>query len=488
MRLSLDRLRLFQRLVVLGAVLVPVAYALIANSGALANPPAWDSAITVSPAALTMVELDFDIWEVARLPSSPDGGPSTHATSIYTIGLALLISWLEPPIAFFVAHLVSIALVGMLAAATYLLARQRASVNVSAMAAIAIAILPVVVQQAADVYLDLPLAVVTATACWTASRRRFWSTAGLALLGIGLKSSGVFLLPLLLFARPEGKPVRRHIMHAAVAGLVAVIPFSVVLATTHRFAATPPSLTDLTLIRSSLALFVLTVDVFVVLSVYGLVIYGRARSRTLDRLSQTSVVLIASFFAVHVATMMLSGTIAILPRYYIAILPAAIAALLPLDREFEAGSRSAYLVGVGFVVVLAVFSVLNLEGDFYLRPDDDFYIIAERSTRAQALLELQVLGTRQLVATGLPILAERQVHFRLEYPGMGYVDVTPEEVISVFIERPGDFPDEFAMLIERRFTNPLVAIEQAAPVLGYDLSYENFSVGPFHSQLVVASK
>jgi hypothetical protein len=383
---------------------------------------------------------------------------------------------------------ISIALVGLLTGVTYLFARERASVLVSALVAATIGLLPVVVQQAADIYLDLPLAVVTTFACWTASRRQFWWTGGLALVGVAIKTSGVFLLPLLLISKPADRSFPRHLLYAVPAGLVASVPFLLSLATTHRFTYETNPFADPILIRSSASLLVLTVDVFLVLAIYVLVMYGRARSRMLDRPSQASIIVVASFLLVHLATILLSGTIAILPRYYIAILPAVLAALIPPQPEPAPERLPRYRVGVGLVIVLAVFSILNVRGDFYPLPDHDFYVAAERSTRAQDLLELHVIGTRELVATDLPILVERQVYFRLEYPGMGYVDKTPDDMTPVFIEPDTALPDTFAMLIERRFTNPLVEIEEAALDLGYELDYQDFSVGPYESQLVVASR
>jgi len=470
------------------AIAIPLIYALVVDFGAIDEPPAWDSAITVSPAALTMVDLDFDIWELAHLPSSPRGGPSTHATSLYTISLAVLIAIFGPATAFAISHVTSIALVGALAGVTYLLARERASVPVSALVAVTVGIMPVVVQQAADVYLDLPLAVVATLACRQAARRRFLSTSALVFLGVAIKTSGVFLLPLILFARPKEKSIARHLAHSAIAGGVALIPFVVVFLTTHRFSTGITPADALPLIRSSAALLILTVDVFVILSFFALVMYGRARGGRLDRVSRVAMIAVASFFAVHVATMLLSGTIAILPRYYIVLLPVVLSALAPVEPEAAEARSPSYRLGVALIGALALFSIINVQGNYYPRPDDDFYVVAERSTRAQDLLALHVLGTRKLVASGLPILAERQVHFRLEYPGMGYVDERPDDFVSVFIDYPETLPDRFVMLIERRFTNPLESIEQMALDEGYTLSYEEMSVGGFTSQLVTATR
>jgi hypothetical protein len=178
----------------------------------------------------------------------------------------------------------------------------------------------------------------------------------------------------------------------------------------------------------------------------------------------------------------------ILPRYYIAIMPAVLAALLPTEDQRHSGRQIRYWAGVALVSGLALFSLLNVRGDFYPRPDDDFYVIAERSTRAQDYLELQTLGTQKLISTGLPLVVERQVFFQLDYPEMGYVEATPTDVTPIFIQPDAQLPDSFAMLIERRYANPLVEVEGEASELGYDLEYEEVTYGPFSSELVIASR
>jgi hypothetical protein len=478
-----------EKMLVVAVLLVPVLYALVVNWNALDNPPAWDSAVTVSPAAITIVETDFDVWEVAQMPSSPEGGPSTHATSIYTIGLAVLIAIFGPATAFTVAHVSSVILVGGMSASTYLLARERASMAVSALAGVTASVLPLVMQQAADVYIDLPLAVIATLAVWTATRRWFWWTVALVFLAVAVKTSGLFLVPLILFAKPAGKPWARHLLQSAGAGVIAVLPFVPVFLTTHRFSTeSSEAFFNPILLRSTVSLLFLTIDVFVILSIYSLVIYGRARSGALDRATKSSVIAVSSFFVVHIATMVISATIVILPRYYIAIMPAVLAALLPTEQQRHAEHKGRYWAAVAVVSGLALFSIVNVRGDFYPRPDDDFYVIAERSTRAQHYLELQMLGTQKLVSTELPLVVERQVFFQLEFPDMGYVEATTTDVIPIFLEPDAELPETFAMLIERRHANPLIAVEEEASAMGYDLHYEDVSYGPYRSQLVIASR
>ncbi len=481
------RARWGRRALLTAVVVIPLVYALVIDYDALDNPPAWDSAITVSPAALSIVDHDFDIWAVAQLPASPQGGPSTYSTSSYTILLAALIWLFGPATAFDSAHVLSLLLVAALTAGTYLLARQRTSARLSALAAITIGLVPLVVQQAADVYLDLPLAVAATFACWAATRRNFWLAAVFVIAGATIKTSGAFLVPLLLAATPPGISRGRKYAGLAIAGSLAAIPLIAALVTTHRFEHAGSALGNTILLGFSASTLVVTTDVFIILGAYLLVVYGRFRSGSADRVTKVGLIAVASFAAVHVATVATSGTIIILPRYYIAILPVMVVALLPTEESLAA-KRAGAFAGVALVALLGLFSLVNIRGDFYPHPDHDFYVITERSTRAQTLLDLQMEGTRQLVATGLPLVVERQLYFQLNYPEMGYVAETPDSVIPAFLEPIDELPPEFAMLIERRVANPLVPIEERAKAEGYRLEYHDLTEGGFRSQVVVATR
>lgn len=482
-----SRTQAVDRALVACAILIPVLYALIVNLSMLDAPPAWDSATTVSAAALTLVDLDFDIVELARMPGMLDGGPSTHATSAYTILLALLVGAFGPENGFFVGHVLSIVLVGGLTGSTYLLGRERLTVRHSALVALVVGLIPLVVQQAADLYLDLPLAIVTTLACWAAARRRFWLTVAMAFVGVTLKTSAVFLLPLILLARPAGRSMQRHLAYSAAGGFVAALPFLPAFLTTERFDRAMTLDGQIQLLQSSLNLFILTVDLAAITFVFILVMYGRARSGSFDRLARIVGVLVVSFLGVHIATVVLTGTIAVLPRYYISIIPAMLVTMLPSGQTTTAGARRRR-VGLAFLMAILIFSIVNVRGDFYPFPDHEFYVVAERSTRAQDLLAMQIEGTRRLADTGLPIFVGLPEYFRIAYPDLGYVESTPFDYISLFDGWPTVLPDEFAVLIERRYANPLLTIEERAIAEGYQLEYQTIQRNGYESELIVATR
>lgn len=479
---------MIDRIAVGAAVILPLVYALMVNLPALHSPPAWDSSTTVSPAALTMVELDFDIRQLANMPGMLEGGPSTHSTSIYTISLALLLEWFGTTSGFYIAHLVSILLIGALSAATYVLARERSSVRTSALVAIAVGTLPVIVQQSSDIYMDLPLAVVTTLACWATVRRRFWLTVGLVFVGVAIKTSAVFLLPLILMARPLRRPIRTHVIYSGIGLGIAILPFLPAFLTTDRFDRSMTFERQLTLLGSSVSMLVLTVDVFVMMAAFALVAYGRSRVRTDDRVSSVTAVLVVSFLGAYLGTVLLSGTIALLPRYWIAVVPAVLASLPPIVNPLEHTGHRRRTFAVAGLTVLVMFSVANRRGDFYPLPNHDFYVLAERSTRAQELLQLHIDGTRQLAATGVPIVAGLQEYFRLLYPEMGYVEATPDHVIPLINGRPTELPESFAMLIELRHANSLVDLAEMSDAEGYTIDSETLRLGGFESEVVIATR
>ena len=58
----------------------------------LKQPPVWDTAFSVFPAAITLSENGYDLLNLLKMPAYYDGGPNVHAHSIITIITAVMIS------------------------------------------------------------------------------------------------------------------------------------------------------------------------------------------------------------------------------------------------------------------------------------------------------------------------------------------------------------------------------------------------------------
>jgi hypothetical protein len=198
---------------------------------------------------------------------------------------------------------------------------------------------------------------------------------------------------------------------------------------------------------------------------------------------------VLGFLCAYLGTVLLSGTIAMLPRYWIAVIPAVLVSLPPaaIPSESTADRKWRILVVAG-LAVLVLFSIVNRRGDFYPLPDHSFYVVAERSTRAQELLQLHIEATRHLAAIGVPILAGWPEYFRLVYPEMGYVRQSPDDVISGIDGWPTELPDSFALLIEVGYGNPRSDLADMIEAKGYELITETLRVGGFESEVIVASR
>ena len=74
----------------------------------LLQPPVWDTAMGLFPAALTLSANGFDLLELLAMPGYVEGGPNTHSTSLVTLitALVLRVTGGGGPTSFVVLHLI----------------------------------------------------------------------------------------------------------------------------------------------------------------------------------------------------------------------------------------------------------------------------------------------------------------------------------------------------------------------------------------------
>ena len=73
----------------------------------LLQPPVWDTAMGLFPAALTLSANGFDLLELLAMPGYLEGGPNTHSASLVTLitALVLRVTGGGGPTSFEVLHL-----------------------------------------------------------------------------------------------------------------------------------------------------------------------------------------------------------------------------------------------------------------------------------------------------------------------------------------------------------------------------------------------
>ncbi len=464
-------------------VLVPLLFAgLIAlRWSSLDNPPAWDSAISVFPAAITLMKSDFDLPALMEMPHAVDTGPNTHSATLVTLFVATILTLSGPEAAITLLHLVNLLLLAVLGGMTYAFVSRYAPKGVAFFATVATCSLPVMVQQASDIYLDLPVAVAVMAAVMAADSQRPATTAIALVIATWVKFSAIFALPALWYSLRNLSSRRRLAAFAGGSLLIALAALPQILATSGVALGAPGVWTDsFYLFRSSFIMLLLTPDIALLLVLFA---YLTARSRghgTPDRAVRW---IVAAFLGLHSLVIMTTRGTAVLPRYYVAILP-----LITISVAILLYRRS-HRVAIIFLSIVTTTSLINSSGDLYPAKDSDFYVVAERSTRAEDLIALHEIGARRLEQlSDRTLLVDRQMYFRLSYPEMQYVSHSPEDIVPVSAHSLDSIPDRFAMVIERRLGNPLVAIEELALEGGWHLEREDLSAGPYTSELILGTR
>ena len=439
------------RLLNLSIVAVASAFAFVVSGATLTQPPVWDGAMSVYPAAIELARTDFDLQRLLSLPTYIEGGPNTHSLSAWTllVGAALgplrSLQTLLPYL-----HALSFALYGLLVLAIYLIIRRSTTNGVALLGAAVAGLFPPLLVQAADVYIDLPVACLTAWAVVALLHRKYLLATLVISAAIWFKPIGVIYLPLLL---------AHYIRHGNSKGKILTapslaVPPLAVLALITVF-GTPKGDLEAPAVRLTGAAvatgqLLTTVPDTLGLILLTLVVASLAikRHRLTEQLEIAVFVLLGAF-CFEVLNPLLTIVIPLLPRYYIGIVPLLIAGLVvQLSHTSRAVSELAIAsIGLAFLV--------NFSGALYPYKTHATYAVAERSFAYQDLLALQKQGVALLeeVSRSRPIYFDFYRYFQFQYPEMGYTSGPPPEGVSPFhnvdmsleIE---DLPEEFALLFE----------------------------------------
>ena len=452
-------------------------------SNRLADPPLWDAAWGTSAGAAELSRNGFDYSAILSAPPFDQGGPGTHASSLLTPLLGLLFILFGTPGGVIAGHILMIAVGGALVAATFSLAKRYLPTVPALAVAAAVSLLPLIVQQVADPYIELPLAlftVLTVIAVLDGSRLRAGLFAGLA---IWFKPTGLMLLPLLAFLGAPGES--RRGMKNGVTTLLAAAPFSLELAgrsvATH-VGADPTLSGTLLLLRNAFWILGTTTDVLVISVVFVLGCVRQRRSH--PRLVGAIVLVTASFFALHLATMTLSQAVTILPRYYIAVVPLWLVVVAVFLLETHS-----HMVAVGFFVVLVTFSLVNWNGAFYPVADHAQAPMAERSPGGgKEYLEMEIAGAQALAASSEfvdVLIIENAFRPRIVYPELGFVDHVPNNIHLGFIDKT-ELSGSFAWIEEPHLTSDTVTPADVAAESGWRVERTTVWDGRWRSDLIIA--
>jgi len=419
---------------------------------AINQPPVWDGAMTVYPAAIELSRTDFDFARLFSLPNYSEGGPKSHATSPWTVMVAVLISTTGSLAnALPILHVVSFGLAALTVAAAYRLIAHSAPGIIAVLGAIAVLLFPPMIVQTTDIYLDLPLTCLGTWGLVMLLERKFLTASALITLAVWIKPLAVIFAAVLMgFVLIYGERTRR-VIRGIVLATPPLIAAAVVSVLEAQQSPRPPfveryllAVVETGYFLTSMPDLVAIVGVAVVLTVVGI------KEAIPSEASRVMSLALTSALAFVLLNSIVSMGIPLLSRYYIALVPALIAGILTF-----LSSRSRLIAFVGVSVLILAFAV-NLNGVFYSYKDYPFYALAERSLAYRDLLALQIEDVSLLtkLSDEMPVYYDYFGFYRLEYPELGYAEGPLPSGVSVFHNRQladatlADLPQRFAFMFE----------------------------------------
>ncbi len=471
----------YARPVVVG--LVVFLALLVVKFDTLSEPPAWDAAMSVHPAAITLAETGFDYPTLLALPGFADGGPNTHSLSIYTGVAGVAYALFDPKTAILILHLLSFVIGAMTSVALVRFGRNFLPTEAAIGVAMVSMTLPLVLTQFGLLYLDAPVLAATSWALVAAVENRWVASAGFSLLATGIKPSGaVTAAALALFFLIDRRSVKKALAiatpSAVVLGVQAIL--------SPGFADPSPRRLGVVAYESAQHL-VSVPDLLAIIVFATLVVWAGTNGNSRQSVQELGNVwsYFALSFLVFFGSLMSTG-FRILPRYYILIAPLAIA-MISVHVFDRYGPKIFYLSAA---TVLSFF-VLNFDGIAYQQQSDNHFSVAERSDRYDQLLDLEIAASAAIcdLPPEVPVWYSKAEAYRLEYPAMGYASCSPigRAIINDTELRLDDLPKTVFVTFENPFLGGFALhklINEAAASPDWNVRiYKRVEVGGFHQDI-----
>ena len=423
----------------------------------LLQPPVWDTAMGLFPAALTLSANGFDLLELLAMPGYIEGGPNAHSTSLVTLitALVLRVTGGGGPTSLAVLHLLHFSAAAYALAVLFRFSKPvlgRVSTPLFCLAAL---LFPIFSTQVGYLYLEVPLFLCAVSALHAWTDRRFWPAILWATAAFWVKQTGIIVSATLVAATLlESCEARLKVKRIA----LIMAPSALLVATTSllsRIALAESG--DAPLVQSFGSVFlglthyldrflfnVPDLLVFFVVFLIALPVFGIRVLRTLrrepmapgDRDTESRAQLVLGYSGTLIILFILLFLVAlpvfvdftiVLPRYYVVIAP-----FLLLWFGYTVGqlfsTRLPSATAMCFVLLSAFFAV-NFSGilypsDIYTEGPGNDPALTERSNAYRPLLVLQVEALRALqeLPEGTPVYYGHYEHYLFNYAGLGFAD------------------------------------------------------------------
>ncbi len=442
--------------------LVALFLVLVLKWTTVTQPPVWDTAMGLFPAAITLAGNGFDVVELLGMPDYFEGGPNTHSTSPVTFMTAVVLRASGGGArALVILHLLHFAVAATALVFLFRLARPVFGGLGTFLLCLSVLLHPVFSVQVGFLYMEIPLflCAVAALHAFTNQRFRgavFWSALAFATKEAGIIVPATLAAATLLENRSLPARLRRVGLFMAFPALWTVTisllarssgggtdapslvsTFSNAFGSfwhyLDRFLFNVPDLLILLLVFLATAVFFGKDLVRVLREEPQEVPQSRDRtSKLYDRerrarkvLGYSGIMIVFFLLLFFVALPIGFGFTIILPRYYVVILP-----FLLLWTGYAAqrlgASRLDSPAAVCFAILCGLFA-LNGRGVLYPMdidtegPGND-PALTERSNAYRRLQAIQVEAVRFLetLPEGTPVYYGHYEHYLFTYPELGY--------------------------------------------------------------------
>jgi hypothetical protein len=438
------------------------AVVLLLKGRELVQPPVWDSAMGIFPAAIFLSENGFDVFELLQQKNWWQGGPNVHALSLMTWFVALILKITgDAQSTFVLLHIATFAGTAMALSCFFRLMQFYGfNTSVSFLATTAVLLFPVLLVQVGYIYTEIPVMVCSLYSVYFLSRGRIYGAVTLAIIALFIKLTAValvFSLGLVLAVNIFQKPYKT-LACCGVLGLSALVAWRLPELMGqpelmrggwgspellfHQLSLRMEAVPDLA------GLMILALIAVPVLLILRLTRQAYCYTPVTEEITLSAYVclLVPIAFSVAVIVGSFNQTL-LIPRYLVPVIPFAMMSILLLLRETIHQRLIAILL-----VLCSLYLLLNYSGRFYPTNTDSFSVV-ERShaykdynaTKSSALAALKKQSN------GIPAYVTREIHYMNSHAMIGYVDPVIANVYPIFAEPYsmrglGDYPEHFFML------------------------------------------
>ncbi|MFH0786991.1 MAG: hypothetical protein V2B13_05160 [Pseudomonadota bacterium] len=472
-------------------VLFAYCIVLLLNFSVITQPPVWDSAASIFPAAIYLSNNNFNFFKLIQEPGYASGGPNVHGFTVGTLITAVILKISGGGTAALVSlHLIhflmaSLALVSFFNLTSMVLGKLN-----SFLLCFAILIHPVVLTQTRYMYLEIPLLLFTVNAIGYWIRQELGKAILFILLASITKETGFIVGGCIAFYTlfESGTFWRRVIR--SVSAIFPVLLFVVIYLMYITPRAMPeflegnslntldsfldiPKIISCCMVAASNRFLIMVPDILA--AIVAVLIIGVARLRAVlwnvfiskkeksewvknnpieIRLIDLSILLVVFFHVLHYVILpIFIDFCSPMIRYHVQIIP-FLGFILSFFVIKKIGRTVFHiLIGLGLICF-----VINQDGLLY--PNEvnreglgSNFGVTERSGAYRKLLSVQKMGIELLsnVPSEIPVFYEHHNHYIYQYPEMGYTSHSLENGHNIFVEEPyrrgllKDYPPCFIM-------------------------------------------